>query len=157
MHRLLFVCLGNICRSPTAQAVFAELVRRAGRAHEFHLDSAGTGDWHVGEPPDPRTRAAAQALGYPMRHRARQVSRQDFERFDLVLAMDRQNHRNLLAMARPDQHPRIQLFRSLDDPGSAPDVPDPYYGGEEGFIEVVRIAERVGARWLERLGPVTEG
>lgn len=153
MHRLLFVCLGNICRSPTAEAVFAELVRRAGRTVEFELDSAGTGDWHVGEPPDPRTQAAARALGYRMRHRARQVSRQDFERFDLVLAMDRQNHRDLLAMAEPVHHPRIQLFRSLDDAGSAPDVPDPYYGGEEGFIEVVRIAERVGARWLERLGP----
>ncbi|MBK6686315.1 MAG: low molecular weight phosphotyrosine protein phosphatase [Deltaproteobacteria bacterium] len=152
MQRLLFVCLGNICRSPTAEAVFAELLRRAGRMDEFQLDSAGTGDWHAGEPPDLRTQAAARALGYPMRHRARQVSRQDFERFDLVLAMDRQNHRDLLALADPVHHPKIQLFRSLDDPGSPADVPDPYYGGEEGFVEVVRIVERVGGRWLEKLG-----
>lgn len=151
MHRILFVCLGNICRSPTAEVVFQHLVEQAGRAEAFVIDSAGTGDWHVGEPPDPRTQAAAKARGYAMRHRARQVSPEDFARFDLLLAMDRQNQRDLLELAPKGQQARVQLFRSLDDPGSHPDVPDPYYGGPEGFVEVVRIAERVGARWLARL------
>jgi protein-tyrosine phosphatase len=148
--KVLFVCLGNICRSPTAEAVFRELAERQGHAGRFHVDSAGTGDWHVGEAPDGRMRRAAEGRGYALEGRARQVRPEDFEHFDHVLAMDRANLRELLRVAPAAQHPKIRLLRDLD-PHGGDDVPDPYHGGAEGFDEVVTILERSCAALLEEL------
>ena len=115
------------------------------------VDSAGTGGWHVGEPADRRMQAACRRRGYSLTSRARQVDDTDFVRFDHIFAMDRDNERDLLARC-PDEHrAKIRLFRSLDAKPDSPDVPDPYYGGPEGFEEVVDIVERCSKRLLEEL------
>ena len=141
--RLSFVCLGNICRSPTAEAVMRHLVREAGLDDEIQIDSAGLGDWHVGEKRDARSRAVGQQRGMPLDGVARQWQPEDFARFDYVLAMDRQNRDGLLRVA-PDAEARakVRLLRSFD-PEAPPDaeVPDPYYGGARGFDEVFEICE----------------
>ncbi|MGI8631878.1 MAG: low molecular weight protein-tyrosine-phosphatase [Solirubrobacterales bacterium] len=136
--RLCFVCLGNICRSPTAEGVMRALVAERGVTDRVQIDSAGTGGWHVGHPPDERATDAAAQRGIELAGGARRFTADDFERFDLVLAADRANHRDLVAMA-PDREAaaKVRLLRSYDP--DAPDdaeVPDPYYGGERGF-EVV--------------------
>jgi protein-tyrosine phosphatase len=134
---ILFVCLGNICRSPTAEGVMAKLVAEAGLRDRIELDSAGTGAWHVGEPPDARACAAARARGIELNSVARQVRAEDFERFDLLLAMDGSNQLALRQLA-PDGPARekVRLLREFD-PASAAlhdlDVPDPYYDSERGF------------------------
>jgi protein-tyrosine phosphatase len=143
--RILFVCLGNICRSPTAEGVMRRLVERAGLQDEIELDSAGTGGWHVGEAPDPRARAAARSRGIVLDCVARQVLPEDFERFDLIVAMDRSNVANLRRIA-PDAEGRekVRLLREFD-PASAGDgdldVPDPYYEGARGFEIVLDMVE----------------
>jgi protein-tyrosine phosphatase len=143
--RICFVCLGNICRSPTAHGVMEKLVADAGLADRIELDSAGTGNWHVGELPDPRSREAAGARGYDLSHRARQFVASDFARFDLVVAMDRSNlaHLQRLAAAYPGKPPRIELLRAFD-PDAPPhaEVPDPYAGGGRDFERVLDICER---------------
>jgi protein-tyrosine phosphatase len=138
--KLLFVCLGNICRSPTAHGVMQKLVDDAGLAARITIDSAGTGNWHVGELPDPRSREAALLRGYHLDHRARQVVREDFERFDLILAMDRSNLRHLKRMASGPA--RVELLRAFE-PGApaGAEVPDPYSGGGEDFERVLDICE----------------
>ncbi|MDX1649199.1 MAG: low molecular weight protein-tyrosine-phosphatase [Myxococcota bacterium] len=147
MVRVCFVCLGNICRSPTAEAVFRGLVREAGLEDRIAVESAGTGHWHVGEPPDPRAREAARARGVALEGRARQFAAEDFGRFDQVVAMDRENLRalrRLAARASGDAAAAIALLRDFE-PGARPgsrDVPDPYYGGEDGFDEVLDLCER---------------
>jgi protein-tyrosine phosphatase len=137
--RILFVCLGNICRSPSAEAVMNGLIAREG-IEGIEIDSAGTGDWHVGNPADPRAIAAATDRGVEVSGRARQVRPSDFEDFDLILAMDRANHADLLAMEGADPA-KVRLFREMAGQGEL-DVPDPYYGGEDGFGEVLDILER---------------
>ena len=143
MIRLCFVCLGNICRSPTAEGVMAHLVEREGLRAQFVIESAGTAGYHVGERPDRRTLATARARGVELPSRARQWQLADFARFDLVLAMDHDNRERLLAMA-PDELSRgkVLLLRSFD-PESPLDaeVPDPYYGGPDGFERVFDICE----------------
>jgi protein-tyrosine phosphatase len=142
MMRVLFVCLGNICRSPTAEAVFLAKLRQRGLSDSVQVDSAGTGDWHIGKAPDPRAIVAARARGYDLSGlRARQFAAADLQRFDLVLAMD---HSNLDAIA---QHvtgasaATTDLF--LRRYGLTPEeVPDPYYGKEDGFNEVIDLIER---------------
>jgi protein-tyrosine phosphatase len=145
--RLLFVCLGNICRSPTAEGVMRSLVRQAGLEQSIELDSAGTGSWHIGSAPDERATAAARSRGITLEGSARQVSPRDFEEFDMVIAMDRSNLRELLRMARDDeQRGRVRLLREFDragDRGGDLDVPDPYYGsagGFEGVLDIVQAA-----------------
>lgn len=139
--RILFVCLGNICRSPTAHGVFEKYVTDAGLSSYVEIDSAGTGDWHIGKPPDLRTQKAALKRGFDLSGlRARQVVRDDFAEFDLILAMDRQNHRDLCAMASPDLHHKIQLFLDYAD-HPLKEVPDPYYCGEDGFHQVLDLVE----------------
>jgi protein-tyrosine phosphatase len=136
--RLLFVCLGNICRSPTAEGVMADLVRREGLAEEIEVDSAGTGAWHAGSPPDERASATAAARGLTLAGLARRVEPSDFEDFDLILAMDDSNLRDLRALA-PDAEARakVRLLREFDPDASGDrDVPDPYYGGPSGFEDV---------------------
>lgn len=138
--RVLFVCLGNICRSPTAHAATLEALIDAGVANHVELDSAGIGDWHVGRDPDDRMRVAADADGLTLHGPARQVSAGELTDWDLILAMDHANLADLRAMAPDDDvRGRIRLFRDYDPDASSAEVPDPYYGGSQGFAEVVRI------------------
>jgi len=149
--RVLFVCMGNICRSPTAEGVMAALLREEGLDGTVELDSAGTGGWHAGSPPDERATAAARARGIDLTGAARQVRASDFAGFDLLVAMDRDNERDLLAAA-PDETARakVRLLRAYD-PGAAAagdlDVPDPYYGGPDGFERVLDVVD-AGCRGL---------
>lgn len=139
--RILFVCLGNICRSPTAEAVLRALAAREAPELPLEVDSAGTADYHVGQPPDPRTRAAAARRGYDLSAlRARTVDSADFERFDLILAMDRENLGALKRRAPSHTHERLRLFLEFV-PDAPEDVPDPYYGGPNGFEEVLDLVE----------------
>jgi len=147
-HRILFVCLGNICRSPMAEGVFAHIVAEAGHGERFHIDSAGTGAWHVGNPPDPRAVSAAAERGIDLTsQRAREVRMQDFEKFDLILAMDSSNHEHLLRVAPEEHSHKIRLFLDHLPEHETRDVPDPYYGGDEGFNAVLDLIED-GARVL---------
>lgn len=139
---VLFVCLGNICRSPTAEAVFAARVADAGLADRIHSDSAGTGDWHLGRPPDPRTRRAARARGYDLeRLRARQVAPADFRDFDYILAMDNANLRDL-QLLRPQWYDgRLDLFLRAAGNAAVAEVPDPYAGDAGHFEAVLDLIE----------------
>lgn len=141
---VLFVCLGNICRSPLAEGVFRALVRQAGVEHRFVIDSAGTADYHIGELPDPRTREVARSRGIELTSRARQVERADLDRFDYLLVMDSQNLRDVLRLARGTEvRAEIRRLREFDpENGGDLDVPDPYYGGRSGFELVHDIVER---------------
>lgn len=142
--RLCFVCLGNICRSPTAAAVMRHMVGEAGLGDRIEVESAGTGGWHVGDGPDPRAAAEARRRGVPMPHRAKKFTADDFVRFDLILAMDDENVADLVAIAPTPEHAaKISLLRSFD-PTSPPGatVPDPYYGGADGFRDVFDHVER---------------
>ncbi|MCB8915041.1 MAG: low molecular weight phosphotyrosine protein phosphatase [Thermoleophilales bacterium] len=148
--RILFVCLGNICRSPSAEAVMRGLIASEG-IEGVEIDSAGTGDWHVGNPADPRAIAAATERGVEINGRARQVRPSDFGEYDLILAMDRSNHADLLAMEGVDPG-KVRLFREMAGEGEL-DVPDPYYGGEGGFSDVLDILENGCAVILEEVRP----
>lgn len=147
--RVCFVCLGNICRSPTAEAVMRRLVDEAGLGAVITLDSAGTGGWHVGELADPRTRAAAARRGLAMPHRARQLTRADGDAFDLLVVMDAANLRAARAIVGDGARAELRLLRSYD-PSAAPgaEVPDPYAGGAAGFEEVLDQCERACAGLL---------
>ncbi|MFJ4373854.1 low molecular weight protein-tyrosine-phosphatase [Pseudomonas japonica] len=139
--RVLFVCLGNICRSPTAEGVLRHQLIEAGLADVIQVASAGTGDWHVGNPPDSRTRRAAQLRGYDLSaQRAQQVSREDFSRYDLILAMDKSNLAQLQAMRPGHASAELDLFLRRYE-GALDEVPDPYYGGEQGFEHVLDLIE----------------
>ncbi len=153
--RLLFVCLGNICRSPTAEGVMRKLVRDAGLEERIEVDSAGTGSWHVGEPPDARATQVARRRGIALESAARQVGPSDFEEFDLILAMDGENLRNLHRLARDeDTRAKVRLLREFDPAAEGElDVPDPYYGGPGGFEEVLDLVHAACASLLERLRP----
>lgn len=150
--RICFVCAGNICRSPTALGVMKKLVEDAGLAHAIELDSAGTGAWHVGELPDPRTRAAAARRGLDLATRARQLTRLDLDRFDLLVVMDADNLRHVQRMVGGRTRPEVHLLRSFDAdaPPGAP-VPDPYYEADHGFEHVLDICERACAGLLARV------
>lgn len=135
--------MGNICRSPTAEGVMIALATKAGLSDRITIDSAGTGAWHIGELPDDRARAAAMKRGLDLRSRARQITREDFDRFDLIVVMDDINLRHVTLMAGKLTSPPIRLLRSFD-PESPPNasVPDPYAGGDEGFEHVLDLCER---------------
>ena len=148
---MLFVCLGNICRSPAAETAFAALAAEAGATGDFTIDSAGTGSWHVGEPADARMRQAAQRRGLSITSIARQVARDDFDRFDLIVAMDADNARTLRRLAPAGHDSKIVLFRDYDAEGRGEDVPDPYYGGPAGFDDVLDIVTRAGRGLLAEL------
>lgn len=136
---VLFVCLGNICRSPLAEGVFRSVVESRGLGDTFRIDSAGTGGWHAGSAPDPRSVAIAAHHGVDISgQKARKVRFDDFRDFDLILGMDRSNVEDLRELAPPDARHRVHLY--LDYAGRrAGDVPDPYYGGPEGFADVYRM------------------
>lgn len=148
--RVLMVCLGNICRSPTAEAALREAAEEAGI--EVEVDSAGTAGWHAGDPPDPRSVAAARDVGLVVDGASRQVTATDFERFDLVVAMDASNARDLRELApNDDAGARIHLLRDFQPGHAGRDVPDPYYGGEQGFSDVVAMCREAAAGLVESL------
>ena len=143
--RILFVCLGNICRSPTAEGVMRHVVREEGLEDAIEIDSAGTGGWHVGNPPDARATESARRRGIALEGAARRVTRADFESYDLLLVADRENLADMRALA-PDEASRakVRLLREFDPASDgAPDldVPDPYYGGPDGFEDVLDLVE----------------
>lgn len=150
---LLFVCLGNICRSPLAEGLFLHLAKERGVRDRFLVDSCGTGGWHVGEPPDKRARQVAKRRGVALVGRARRLDAPvDFERFDLILPMDRANLQDLHDEGAPKE--RTRLLRSFDpalSDADDPDVPDPYYGGPEGFDVVFDMVRRACDGLLEEL------
>ena len=140
--RVLFVCMGNICRSPTAEGVFRHRLQQAGLLERVTVDSAGTGDWHVGKAPDSRSSQAALQRGYDLSSlRARQVQREDFQRFDLILAMDHDNHARLQALRPASGGAALDLFLRRYEL-AFDEVPDPYYGGADGFEQVLDLIEQ---------------
>jgi len=142
MVRVLFVCLGNICRSPTAEGVFREVVMRAGLLERIQIDSAGTHAYHVGSPPDARAQEAARRRGIDLSAlRGRKAVRDDFERFDFILAMDEENLDNLLAISPEGMEGKVQLFLDYAPHRPEREVPDPYYGGDAGFERVLDMTE----------------
>ncbi len=150
MTSVLFVCLGNICRSPTAEAVFRQKAKQAGL--DLVIDSAGTGGWHVGAAPDPRAMEAGEQAGYSfVGQSARKVETSDFARFDYVLAMDKENLRNLETLAPQNYSGHLGLFLDFAKEYSAREVPDPYYGGDDGFKEVVALIEAASTGLLSAI------
>jgi protein-tyrosine phosphatase len=148
MTRLLFVCTGNICRSPSAEGVFRHLADQAGHGGRFETDSAGTHGYHIGNPPDHRSCAVALKRGYDLSTlRARQLAPEDFTRFDLLLAMDRGHLKLMQRMAPRDQYDRLRLFLDYAPRAGVRDVPDPYYGGQAEFEAALDLIE-LGARGL---------
>ncbi|ELW9448929.1 low molecular weight phosphotyrosine protein phosphatase [Burkholderia cenocepacia] len=153
---ICFVCLGNICRSPTAEGVMRRQVDAAALADRIAIDSAGTGDWHVGEPPDTRAQAAARSRGYDLSAlRARQVSAADFEQFDLLLAMDEANLAELRRRCPPQHREKVRLLMEFAPGATETEVADPYFGGAQGFEQVLDQVERACAGLLETLGART--
>lgn len=146
---VLFVCMGNICRSPTAESVFREHVKRAGLLDDILVESAGTGDWHVGQPPDRRAILHARRRGYDLEAlRARQVRREDFARFDWILGMDVRNLRDLKALQPPGYTGYLGLLLDFAPELGVREVPDPYFGAPEGFETVLELTERACAALL---------
>ncbi|MDZ7954925.1 low molecular weight protein-tyrosine-phosphatase [Nostoc sp. DedQUE09] len=140
-YKLLFVCLGNICRSPSAENIMNHLIEQAGLSEHILCDSAGTSSYHVGSPPDRRmSAAAATKLGIQLRGRARQFHKSDFQDFDLILAMDRENYENILTLDRTKQYQhKVRLMCEFCSRHTLKEVPDPYYGGQEGFNQVIDL------------------
>ena len=150
--KILFVCTGNICRSPTAEGVFKRLVAEAGLEKRIASDSAGTHDYHVGEPPDPRAQRAAAGRGYDLSaQRGRQVGRDDFAEFDYVLAMDEANLRLLERLCPPPHAHKLKLFMEFGSDSHPREVPDPYYGGAQGFERVLDLVEHASRGLLAHL------
>lgn len=149
---VLFVCMGNICRSPTAQGVFRAMVESEGLAERIRTDSAGTIAYHVGEPPDRRARETADKRGINLNDlRARKVVAEDFERFDYVLAMDQDNYRDLMELCPPGMEERLHLFMDFAPQCAESEVPDPYYGGVAGFDRVFNLVEDASRGLLEHI------
>jgi protein-tyrosine phosphatase len=151
-RRLLFVCMGNICRSPTAEGVFRKLLAERAPELDVHVDSAGTHGYHIGEPPDPRACRAAERRGVDLKGlKCRRVAAEDFEHFELVLAMDEQNRQFLLEACPVERHDRIKLLLDFAPHLDQREVPDPYYGGSVGFERVLDLVEEASIGLLEHL------
>jgi protein-tyrosine phosphatase len=149
---VLFVCTGNICRSPTADGVFAGMVASNGLGEAVHVDSAGTHNYHPGKSPDPRTRRAAARRGYDLEHlRAREIVSADFDRFEYVLAMDRANYHDLLRTCPEPRQDRVRMFLSFAEHLGMEEVPDPYYGGADGFETVLDLVEVASEGLIQHL------
>jgi low molecular weight protein-tyrosine phosphatase len=156
-HRILFVCLGNICRSPMAEGVFRRVAEDAGKLHLFEIDSAGMGDWHKGEAPDHRAQKAALGRGVDISGQAaRKVEIEDFEDFDLVLAMDGSNIEDLHDIAPHAARAKIRRFLDYAPQVGTQDVPDPYYGGTEGFDHALDLIEAAAQGLLAELTEETK-
>lgn len=150
MIKILFVCLGNICRSPLAEAVFNQKLKERGLENQIKADSAGTGDYHIGEDPDPRSIEVAKRHHVPISHKGRQYAMEDARQFDYILAMDASNHRNIIhtSAAKPEG---LYLMRDFEPEDKGADVPDPYWSSEDGFEEVYQILDRSLDAFLEFL------
>jgi protein-tyrosine phosphatase len=146
---ILFVCMGNLCRSPLAEGVFRHKAAERGVSNRFHIESAGTGGWHAGEPPDHRVREVATRNGVTLDGTARQITRHDFKRFDHILCMDEDNREDLLAMGVPRE--KLRLLLECDRNASMHEVPDPYYGGTDGFELVYRLVDAACDALLDAL------
>jgi protein-tyrosine phosphatase len=150
--RVLFVCLGNICRSPTAEVVFRDRLARAGLDDRVQVDSAGTGDWHIGKAPDRRAQEAAAGRGYVMYAlRARQVGPDDFHDFDYLIAMDAANLADLEMLRWGNAAAEARLLLDFHPQAAGQDVPDPYYGGDQGFARVLDLVEAAAEGLLDHL------
>ena len=147
MKKVLFVCLGNICRSPLAEAIFADLIIKKGLENDIQVDSCGTAAYYVGDNPDPRTIQVAGDHNIAISHRGRQLSQSDFAEFDFIVGMDKSNYQNIESVNPTGS--RIYLMRDFDTVGKGLDVPDPYYGGDEGFEEVYQILVRSSPQLLK--------
>jgi protein-tyrosine phosphatase len=153
-YKIIFVCLGNICRSPTAEGVFQHLVNESGLSSYFEIDSAGTGAWHVGQPADSKSRSVAEARGVKLLSTARKLVMSDLEYYDMVVAMDFNNRENLREMSnRSDLQEKVIMMRDFDPDPDDGQVPDPYSGGIEGFHEVFDIVNRSSEEILNFLKP----
>ncbi len=152
MIKVLFVCMGNICRSPLAEGAFSSFLERHRLSESISVDSAGTHDYHVGEPPDPRAQASALRRGMDISHqRARLVQREDFARFDYILAMDRQNYARLEKLSAQEDRHKLKLFLDYAPHLGEGEVPDPYYGGPGGFERVLDMVEEAAQGLLEHI------
>jgi len=150
--KILFVCMGNICRSPMAQGVFRHLVQEAGRAAEIQTDSAGTHGYHIGEPPDERAEATTFARGIDISDlRARRAEPEDFLCFDFILAMDQDNYHSLARICPPGMETKLMLLMDFAPQLKRREVPDPYYGGQRGFDQVLDMVEAAAQGLLEHL------
>ena len=162
-HRILFVCLGNICRSPMAEGVFRRVAEEEGVLHLFDIDSAGLGDWHIGQAPDPRAQDAARNRGIDISGQsARQIRHDDYARYDLLLAMDETNYQELVQLAPSDARHKIRRFLDFAPQVPTKDVPDPFYGGPEGFDHALDLIEQAARGLLAHLledaaAPVKKG
>jgi protein-tyrosine phosphatase len=162
-HRILFVCLGNICRSPMAEGVFRRVAEEEGLIDRFEIDSAGLGDWHIGQAPDHRAQKAARSRGVDISDQsARQVVDEDFDRFDLLLVMDRSNYAELKARAPHEARAKIRSFLDFAPHVGTRDVPDPFFGGAEGFDRALDLIEAAARGLLaslagEELGAAKRG
>jgi len=150
--KVLFVCMGNICRSPTAEGVFRKVVKDAGLEHKFEIDSAGTIGYHAGERPDQRAQDAASNRGYDLsKQKARQVKARDYEYYDYILAMDMENLKNLEAESSDEHRAKIQLFLEFASNADTVEVPDPYYGSLNGFDRVLDLVEDASKGLLDHI------
>ena len=141
MIKVLFVCLGNICRSPLAEAIFNQKTKENNLSEQIEADSAGTANYHIGDDPDPRSIEVAVRHDVPISHKGRQFHHSDGKKFDYILAMDNANHRDIIHELA-DRHSGLYLMRDFDPEGKGKDVPDPYYGGKDGFEDVYQMLDR---------------
>lgn len=151
-HKILFVCLGNICRSPAAENIMDHLIRQSGTPTQILCDSAGTSAYHIDSPPDRRMREMAKSYGIEMRGRARQISPRDLQEFDLILAMDRQNHQDILRLDPQGRfQAKVKMMCEYCRTHNDQEVPDPYYGGDAGFRHVIELLMDACGGLLESL------
>lgn len=151
-YRILFICMGNICRSPSAEGIFRQLLMDHSLEDKIEVDSAGTGGWHIGSAPDSRAQEAAKQRGINLSNlKARQVTAEDFDNFDLLIAMDIDNQNKLYEIARPEQENKVKLLLQYSKKFEQTEVPDPYYGGDHGFDLVLDMIEESTAELLKTL------
>jgi len=153
MVKVLFVCLGNICRSPLAEGIFKQRVSQEGLENKIFVDSAGTSGWHVGDPPDPRSVDVARENGIELDSFGRKAISEDFQKFDYIIAMDKNNYSDLKGLpgSKKEGAAKLYLMRDFDDIGKGQDVPDPYYGGPDGFNYVFELLDRSCQNLLDEI------